>query len=98
MKEFARAFYSSDAWKNCRDAYRRKARGLCEICLAAGRYTPGEIVHHKKHLTPYNINDPRITLSFDNLQLVCRECHAAIHTAKQSRYIVDEFGHVTGIR
>lgn len=98
MREFAKAFYSSNAWKNCREAYKKKARGLCEICLAAGRYTPGEIVHHKKHLTPENINDPAIALSFDNLQLVCRECHAAIHRSKIPRYFVDKYGHVTGIR
>lgn len=32
---------------------------------------PGAIVHHKEHLTPQNINDPDITLSEDNLELLC---------------------------
>lgn len=40
---------------------------------------PGEIVHHKVHLTPKNIGDPSVSLSFDNLELVCRDCHAAEH-------------------
>jgi len=36
-------------------------------------------VHHKIHLTPHNIDDPNITLSEDNLELLCRECHAIEH-------------------
>ena len=76
---FAVAFYHSRAWKHTRDAYARSKRGLCEKCLREGRYTPGIIVHHKVHLSPENINDPKVSLSFDNLELVCRECHAAEH-------------------
>lgn len=56
--------------------------------------TPGEIVHHKVHLTPENINNPEVALSFRNLQLVCRQCHAEIHGKKKKRYKVDEFGRV----
>lgn len=78
-RQFAVAFYHSKAWKHTRDAYARSKHGLCEICLREGRYTPGEIVHHKVHLTPENINDPSVTLSFDNLELVCRDCHAREH-------------------
>lgn len=94
MKEYAAAFYSSKAWKDTRDAYRRYRGGLCELCLAKGFYNAGEIVHHKKHLTPDNINDPAITLSFDNLLLVCRDCHAKIHDRRQRRYKFDDLGRV----
>lgn len=94
MKDFARYFYSSKAWKRTRDAYRRYRGGLCEICLASGLYVPGEIVHHKTELTPKNIDDPSVTLSYDNLQLVCRECHASIHERRQRRYKLDELGRV----
>lgn len=92
MKDFAKAFYKSQAWKRTREAYARSKSGLCEICLAAGLYVPGEIVHHKIHLTPENINDYSISLSWDNLQLVCRECHAAIHDERKGRYKFDETG------
>lgn len=95
MKDFAQSFYTSRAWADARQAYRQQAGGLCERCLSRGLITPGEIVHHKIHITPANINDPSITLSFDNLELVCRECHAVAHGAKRKRYKVDEFGHVT---
>lgn len=62
--------------------------------MKKGIYTSGEIVHHKVHLTPDNIGDPTITLSFDNLELVCRNCHADIHQRKDKRYRFDEFGRV----
>lgn len=37
------------------------------------------IVHHKIELTPRNIDDPAIALGEDNLETVCRTCHALIH-------------------
>ena len=97
VREFAAGFYKSQAWKDARAAYVKYAGGLCEVCLAKGLYNAGEIVHHKIHITPANIGNPSITLSFNNLQLVCRECHAAIHDDKTSgrRYTVDASGRVT---
>ena len=78
-RDFAYTFYNSKRWKATREAYMRMGQGLCEPCLRAGRLTPAEIVHHKVHLSPDNINDPSITLSYDNLERVCRDCHAAAH-------------------
>ena len=78
-RDFAYTFYNSQWWKNTREAYMRMGQGLCEPCLAHGVYTPAEIVHHKVHLTPENIGDPSITLNFDNLERVCRDCHAREH-------------------
>ena len=75
MKEFAKRFYNSRAWKKCRRAYIDSRimvdGGMCEICGERVGY----IVHHKELLTPTNITDPSITLSFDNLQYVCKPCH-----------------------
>lgn len=95
MKAYAERFYSSLAWQNTRKAYTSSVGGLCERCLKKGIYQAGEIVHHIKHITPDNINDPNITLNWDNLQLVCRECHAQIHEHdSRRRYAVDDLGHV----
>ena len=94
IKDFAREFYSSKAWKGCRGAYASSKRGLCEVCLSKGLYVPAEIVHHKIELTPDNIDDPNITLNWNNLQCLCRECHAAAH-GSQKRWKVDENGRVT---
>ena len=89
----AKPFYKSILWRQTRDAYFRKAGGLCEVCLAKGLIVPGEIVHHKVELTAENIDDPTVALNFDNLQLVCRECHADLHGAKEGRRSrIDEFG------
>lgn len=93
MKDYAAAFYSSKAWKETRRAYRKSVGGLCEICLKKGIYKPGEIVHHKIHLTPENVNDPAVALNWNNLQLVCRDCHAELH-GETRRYKVDELGRV----
>ncbi len=74
------AFYSSSAWKRCRASYKKSVGGLCENCMRKGIYTPGDIVHHKiEHVTPLTVDNPEVTLSFDNLELLCRQCHADEH-------------------
>ena len=88
-------FYSSQAWKNCRAAYKKSVANLCERCYSRGIITRGEIVHHIKPLNAGNINDPAFTLSFDNLELLCRKCHGEIHAGK--RFAVDENGRITAI-
>ena len=93
MKPWAEAFYKSKAWKDCRESYAASNGNLCERCLRDGKYTAGVIVHHKIHLTQSNIVDPTVTLNWDNLELVCRNCHAAEH-GNQKRYKVDDFGRV----
>ena len=96
MKEFAREFYLSPAWKKCRDAYARSRRGLCEMCLEKGIVRPGVIVHHVVHVTPENVGDPDVVLNWRNLRLVCRDCHAELHSARGARrWDVDELGRVT---
>lgn len=92
MQEYAKKFYKSQAWKTTRAAVFSARKGLCDLCLKQGLYVPAEIVHHKIPLTPDNINDPNISLNWDNLQLLCRECHARMHDAKQRRYKFDQYG------
>ena len=93
-KDFARQFYSSAAWGNCREGYKRSVGGLCEECLKKGQYVPGEIVHHKIPITPMNVSKPEIVLDWSNLELVCRFCHAEKHGKRKKRYKVDELGRV----
>lgn len=96
MKEYAKTFYKSVAWKTCRTNYAAYRHNLCEICMKRGVFKPGEIVHHKVHITPDNINDPRITLNWDNLQLVCRDCHAELHSEySPARWKVDAAGRIS---
>lgn len=74
MKPWAERFYKSKAWRDCRNAFIIYKHGLCERC---GR--PGKIVHHRDYLTPENIHDPNVSLSWDNLELVCQDCHNEEH-------------------
>lgn len=77
-REFAKKFYNSKEWKKCREAYRNNTKDkLCERCGE-----PGDEVHHIIYLTPNNINDPYITLSWDNLELLCQSCHSKEHMSK----------------
>lgn len=88
-------FYVSNAWAMCRSAYKKYRGGLCERCLKRGIVRAGVDVHHKVRLTNVNINVPEIALSWSNLELLCRECHAAEHSGR--RYTVDALGRVTPI-
>lgn len=90
-REFARQFYSSKAWQDCRDGYAAYRGHLCENCLKRGIYKPGVIVHHVEELTPFNIENPEVSMSWSNLRLVCRECHLKEHDKRMKgrRY---EFG------
>ena len=78
-KSFAKKFYSTTTWYKCRNDYTAYRGHLCERCLRRGILARGEIVHHKIELTPDNIDDPNITLNFNNLELLCRPCHAEVH-------------------
>lgn len=54
----------------------------------------GTIVHHKIWITPKNINDPNVTLSWDNLEVVCDEHHNTEHHGKPKRYRFDKDGNI----
>jgi hypothetical protein len=102
MKDWNQWFYTSQVWVDCRAAYKKSKKGLCERCLKEGIITPGKIVHHKIHLTPENIHDPNYTLNWDNLELLCHRHHDEEHEAdrvkrRKRRYEVNEYGQVTSV-
>lgn len=74
-RKFAKKFYDSKAWKDCRKsfiAYRITIDGgMCQHC----KDKLGYIVDHIIELTPENINNPNITLNHNNFQYLCLECH-----------------------
>lgn len=95
MQQWAVKFYSSTAWKSCREYVKSRDAYICQDCLRRGLYQPAEEVHHITELTPENISDPAISLNPDNLVSLCKECHKARHAKEKKRYKVDEFGRVT---
>lgn len=94
---FAHSFYVSPAWIKCRTAYARSKANLCERCLQKGIINAGtkkhpNEVHHKIRLTPENIRDPEVALNWDNLEVLCEECHKKEHRTQKWR--TDPDGHV----
>lgn len=42
----------------------------------------GDIVHHKEYITADKIFNPAVTINFDNLELLCIDCHNKEHIEK----------------
>lgn len=78
-RPFSYKFYKSAAWQQCRASFIAERMavdgGMCMRC----HREPGYIVHHKIYLEPGNINDPEVSLNFDNLEYVCLSCHSEEH-------------------
>ena len=74
------AFYTTWTWRKCRKSFAESKGNLCERCLSRGIIEPGSKdrpleVHHKTPLTADNVKDPAISLSWSNLELLCKSCH-----------------------
>ena len=94
MKPYAEKFYKSKTWQKTREEYSRSKLYLCEDCLAKGIHTTGEIVHHIQPITEKTVDNPAITLGWDNLRLLCRSCHERVHRRRKTRYRIDEQGRI----
>lgn len=65
------------AWRKTREHIKRRAKGLCEACLSAGRYTVGNECDHIRSKASGG------TDAADNLQWLCKPCHEA-KTARET--------------
>lgn len=81
-REFSKKFYDSKEWKKTRQLILMRDNYLCVLCGM-----PAEEVHHKIHLTPENINNPRIAIHEDNLISLCGLCHKRIHNGNKAKDI-----------
>lgn len=68
-------FYNSTTWKNLRNKKFYDADGLCELCKKNGIIRQGKEVHH---IIPIE-KDWNKRLDYDNLILLCNDCHNAQH-------------------
>ena len=85
-------FYKSKAWLVARTLKVNATQGKCERCGAVG-----EEVHHKIYLKVSNVNDSRISLNQENLELLCKDCHNKEHGRfKKQEVIFDEYGNFVG--
>jgi 5-methylcytosine-specific restriction endonuclease McrA len=91
--QFANPFYQSKLWRRTRADYLKACGGLCERCLARGLYRPATQVHHIQPLTPDNLSDPSVTVSWNNLEALCDDCHTRVHNPSV-RWRIDSDGNV----
>ncbi len=85
MKPWAESFYNSEAWRQCRETFLESKGGLCERCSTPDNPVLAKIAHHKIYLTAQNINDPYISLSWDNLEALCQDCHNKEHHRSKAK-------------
>lgn len=96
-QEWAKSFYQSKAWEDCRDAFLLRNM-FCERCSSPYDPVIAKIVHHKIKLNRININDPHVSLSWNNLEALCQDCHNKEHHSNKSRrYRFDDGGNVIDI-
>lgn len=68
-------FYNSSEWKNLRNQKFYDADGLCELCNKNNIIKQGKEVHH---IIPIE-KDWNKRLDYDNLILLCSDCHNLQH-------------------
>lgn len=89
-------FYNTKGWKRNRIAYALSRNCICERCGRAvyvsgvNEALPKEkrlryVVHHKTYLNDQNYTDPEIAYDWNNLELLCQECHNLEHTEQPTK-------------
>ena len=108
MRSIDTYFYKTTRWKNTRKLYALSKHCICERCgvpiymSGINDYLPKDkrikgIVHHKIHLDSTNYMKEEIAYSFDNLELLCIDCHNNEHMSKEllrDGYKFDEEGNI----
>lgn len=72
---------------------------MCEECWRNGIIETGSRdrpleVHHRIPLTDQNIRNPAIAFGWDNLELLCKDCHDKKKQKQPKRWKVDPEGRV----
>ena len=89
MRRLRQKAYQSKEWRELRNEYMR-LHPLCEECIKKNIVTPAQDVHHiKSPFTKGNINYT-LLLDMNNLESVCKVCHAEIHNKQQGNYSVQD--------
>lgn len=72
------AFYCRKDYLDLAQACKIKSGGVCAKC--GGVFNISELrPHHKVELTLDNIDDVNVTLNPDNIEVLCHDCHNAVH-------------------
>ena len=97
--EAVEELYVSWKYRKCKKGFIKFKGGLCEECLKEGIINPGTKkqpleVHHKIPLTDENINDPSITMNWENMELLCKKHHDKKKEKNIKRWSVLQDGRV----
>ena len=74
------SFYASRQWQDLRNQRWYDADGLCEMCKKKGIIREGIDVHHLVEIS----KDWSKRLDYDNLVLLCKDCHNEIHNRQSA--------------
>lgn len=74
------SFYCSKEWQDLRNRKWYDADGLCEMCKKKGIIREGIDVHHLVEIS----KDWSKRLDYDNLVLLCKDCHNEIHNRQSA--------------
>lgn len=108
MRSIDSSFYKTTRWKQTRKMYALSKYCICERCgkpiylSGVNDYLPKEkrlkgIVHHKEYLNETNYMNDEIAYGFDNLELLCFNCHQTEHFSTdilRKGYTFDEEGNL----
>ena len=68
------SFYSSKVWRDLR-LLKLQMNPICESCKKTGNIKTANVVHHIKTREDF----PELSLSIENLESVCVQCHNRKH-------------------
>ena len=108
MRSIDSSFYKTKRWKQTRKMYALSKFCICErcgnpvYCDGITEYIDKEhrikgIVHHKEYLNESNYTNENIAYGFDNLELLCIDCHNQEHFDKgilRDEYTFDDDGNL----
>ena len=108
MRSINPHFYKTKLWKQVRKSYALSKFCMCERCNmpvyvdGITEYIDKEhrikgIVHHKVHLNQENYTDDKTAYDYNNLELLCFNCHQQEHFKKDTLkegYKFDEEGNL----
>ncbi len=87
--ELRQKYYNTTEWRKLRESY-LKQHPVCEECLNKGKVTPAEDIHHR--ISPFKNGEcnKALFLDYNNLQALCKRCHAEHHNKEQGHIPVEE--------
>lgn len=82
MRKLRQTAYQNKEWRKLREVYMHK-HPICADCLAKGKVTPAEDIHHAK--SPFINGEVNwgLLLDPDNLVSLCKQCHSERHNRER---------------